>query len=329
MAARRALVTGAAGFIGCHLTERLVSVEGWDVRAVDNERSGDWSRIEVPVERVHADLAQLDTAALVGLCRDVDVLFHLAAEKHNSAPTPQKVIDLNVSATRRLFEGAARAEVGSVVFTSSLYAYGSMGPEPMRETDVPAPDTVYGISKVAGEHLLREAGRAYGLSWSAARMFFVYGPKQHAEGAYKSVIATNFERLLRGARPTIYGDGTQALDYLYVDDVVEALVKLADPRYDGCLLNLCTGHAVSISDLTGLMLRVSGSELEPFFCPPDWTAGSQRVGSPELAQAVLGWTATTPLEVGLEEVWRRLSGADLTPSAPPRRTESLETTEWR
>ena len=101
---------------------------------------------------------------LVELCRDVDVVFHLAAEKHNSAKaTPERIIDVNISATRRLFDAAGRAGCSKVVFASSLYAYGSMGPLPMHESDTPAPVTIYGMSKLAGEHMLRVAAREHPL----------------------------------------------------------------------------------------------------------------------------------------------------------------------
>lgn len=310
-----ALVTGAAGFIGCHLAERLV-VGGCAVRAVDNERSGDWNRLDVPVEKVHADLTELGDAELESLCRGVDVVYHLAAEKYNSSKsTPQKVIDLNVSATRRLYDAAARAGVRKVVFASSLYAYGSMGPGTMRETDVVEPTTSYGISKVAGEHFLRELERLEGLRWAVARLFFVYGPRQYAGGGYKSVIMANFERILHGEHPTIYGDGAQALDYVYVDDVVDGLIALAAPEHDRLLVNLCSGRAVSVAELTRLMLDIAGSDLEPVLCPPDWTAGSRRVGSPDAAAGWLGWRAATSLEDGVARVWDWLarSGAGRAP----------------
>jgi UDP-glucose 4-epimerase len=281
-----------------------VRVQGYDVRALDNERSGDWSRLTVPVERIDADLAALDEDELRALCAGADVVFHLAAEKHNASRLiPQRVIDVNISATRRLFESAARSGAGHVVFTSSLYAYGSLGPQPMRETDTVAPGTLYGISKVAGEGLLREMERLHGLSWTVARLFFVYGPEQYAAGGYKSVILANFERLQRGEAPTIYGDGRQALDYVYVDDAVDALLALADPGRSGTLVNVSSGRAISITELTSAMLRVAGSDFEPQHCPPDWTAGSIREGRPDLAAKTLGWRATTPIGSGLERVW--------------------------
>jgi UDP-glucose 4-epimerase len=306
---KQALVTGAAGFIGCHLVEALHAA-GCDVVGIDDERSGDWRRVQAPCTQVRRDIADLTPAELAELCSDVDVVFHLAAEKHNSAKaTPQKIIDVNISATRRLFDAAAQARRPKVVFASSLYAYGSMGPEPMRETDLPTPTTMYGVSKVAGEHLLRIARDDHRLSWSVARLFFVYGPRQYAEGGYKSVIVSNFERLARGEEPTVFGDGEQALDYVYIDDAVAALVVMAGPDHDGKTLNISSGHGTTVNALTAAMLSASGSRLAPRMCPPDWTAGSRRVGDATAAAGELGWKADTPIEAGLQRCWEWSGGS--------------------
>jgi nucleoside-diphosphate-sugar epimerase len=260
--------------------------------------------VTAPCRSVERDLADLSPDELVDLCRDIDVVFHLAAEKHNSAKaTPQRIIDVNISATRRLFDAARRAGCPKVVFTSSLYAYGSMGPHPMRERDEPTPDTEYGKSKLAGERMLglTEQDTAFGAT--VARLFFIYGPRQFAEGGYKSVIVSNFERLLRGEAPTVYGDGEQALDYVYVDDAVSALLAMTAREHDGKLLNIASGRPITVNELTATMLAVSGGNLEPRACPPDWTAGSLRAGDPTAAAAELGWKAETPIEVGLQRCW--------------------------
>ena len=298
-------MTGVAGFIGCHLAERLVGL-GWTVRGVDDGRSGDWSRLAVPVERTERDLASLSGGELQSLCRDADAVFHLAAEKHNSPTgTPQRTIEVNVSATQRLFDAAGKAGSSKVVFTSSLYAYG-LPPKPMAEDDVPEPTTLYGVSKLAGEHLLRVAERESGLRWTAGRLFFIYGPRQYAEGGYKSVIVKNFERIRRGERPVVFGDGEQALDYVYVDDCVDAVLAMVGSEHDGRTYNVARGQGLTVNELTRLMLAVSGSDLEPVTGPIDWTAGTVRVGSPELARRRLGWSATVPIEEGLARVWRWL-----------------------
>ena len=300
---RTALVTGAAGFIGCHLVERLVR-DGWSVRGLDDERTGDWSRVKVPVDRVDASLEKMTANEIDTACSGVDLLFHLAAEKHNTpGVTADRTVAVNVAATARLFDAAGASGVPKIVFTSSLYAYGSMGPDAMSESDLPAPSTVYGISKLAGEHLLRAAERAYGTQWSVARLFFIYGPRQLAAGGYPSVIVRNFERIRRGEAPVVNGDGAQALDYVFVEDCAEALVRLGTGDHHGLTINVASGRATSVRELTDSMVEVSGATVAPVAGPADWTDGSRRAGSTMLAGERLGWTATTPLDEGLRRVW--------------------------
>lgn len=297
-------MTGAAGFIGSRLVNTLCG-QGVEVIGIDNERSGDWSRVSPAVRRVDADIAALSEDDFVEVCEGADVLFHLAAEKYNSSlATPERVIATNVTSTSRLFRAACRAGPRSIVFTSSLYAYGSLGPEPMDERDLPAPTTSYGMSKVAGEHILRVVGRETGMAWSAARLFFIYGPNQHAEGGYRSVILRNFDRLRAGLPPVINGDGAQGLDYVYVDDAVDALIRMATIPGGVGVVNVASGRARTVSELTEAMLAVAGREgIDPDYAPPDWTAGSRRVGTTTRAREVLGWSATTPLDTGLRQVW--------------------------
>jgi nucleoside-diphosphate-sugar epimerase len=281
-----------------------LAAEGIEVVGIDDERSGDWSRVEAPCAQIARDVGDFPDDELLELCADVDLVFHLAAEKHNQArATPQRIIDVNISATRRLFDAAGRAKRPKVVFSSSLYAYGSMGPDPMNEADLPTPSTTYGVSKLAGEHLLRVAQQQHGLAWTVARLFFVYGPRQYALGGYKSVIVSNFERLVRGEVPTVYGDGEQTLDYVFVDDAIGALVAMAAPEHNAKTMNVASGRGVSINELTAAMITTSGSLSAPRSLPADWTAGSRRVGDPTLAARELGWKAETPLAVGLRRYW--------------------------
>ena len=296
-------MTGAAGFIGSHLVGRLLN-DGHTVVGIDDGRTGDWSRLDSRCSIINQDLTRFSADEFEKMLEGVDTLFHLAAEKYNSSKvTPQKVIAVNVDATQKLFDSAGRVGVRRVVFTSSLYAYGSLGPEDMSELDLPAPITVYGASKVMGEHLLRCVHRDHGLSWAVARPFFVYGPRQFAQGGYKSVIVKNFERMVAGELPIVNGDGKQSLDYVYIDDVVEGLIRLSKPDADGVTVNLGSGMGIAVNDLTTLMLDIADLDIDVQLGPADWTAGTRRVGNIFYARDRLGWKAEVKLESGLARVW--------------------------
>jgi UDP-glucose 4-epimerase len=238
--------------------------------------------------------------------RGADGLFHLAAEKHNqSKDSPVAVLRANVEGTQSLYASAVEARVTRVVFTSSLYAYGRMHAPPMQEDEVPAPSTVYGISKLAGEHLLRHFCNSGKLTGRALRYFFIYGPRQWAGMGYKSVIIKNAERLVVGQAPLVIGDGAQALDYVYVDDAVEATIAalLVPAPRELETLNIASGRAVPVRELLETLCAVAGKPYQPTHDAPDWTAGTSRAGDPRRAETSLGWRAQTSLTDGLRRTW--------------------------
>jgi len=304
---RNVLVTGAAGFIGGHLCHELMRLNFGEIIGVDCLRSGTWDRTPDSVRRVEREISSISLDEWIELLSEVDVLFHLAAEKHNpSISTPQRLISTNVSATETVIRAAAIANVGRVVFTSSLYAYGSMGPDSMSEADVPRPTTLYGASKLMGEHILASVDLELGLSWNCARLFFIYGPHQFAEGGYKSVIVSNFQRIISGKKPIIRGDGLQSLDYVFIDDCIDALVTLATADSDRNVINVATGSPTSLWDLTTMMLRIADSPLQPTFAPHDWTFGSSRFGSTVAAKSLFGWESKTSIYQGLTNTFNSI-----------------------
>lgn len=308
------MVTGGCGFIGSHLTHALAARGAKRVVVLDSLRYGkpeNLGALAEQVEVVQYTLGESPEDVLKPALEGVTHLFHLAAEKHNqSKDSPARVYQSNIVGTHTLFENAVEAGVKKIVFTSSLYAYGRMTGAPFVESEVPQPRTVYGISKLAGEHVLAHFGQTQGTAWNVLRYLFVYGPKQFAGLGYKSVIMKNFERILSGEPPVILGDGAQELDYVFVDDVVEATLMAMESPLTNEVLNIASGHGTRIDDLTEAMLRVSGSTLLPTYGPADWTHGSRRVGNAERAAEVLGWRATTPLDVGLRRTfdWIRQTG---------------------
>jgi len=299
------VVTGGAGFIGSHLVRALVAAGARRVRVLDDLGCGDAASVGAGVDLVRVRLGWDDP---MDHFAGADYVFHLAAHKHNSSrDRPLDLVRANIDGTYQVLRAATAHRVRRMVFTSSLYVYGRMAGPPCREDDCPGPTTVYGISKLAGEHLVRHFATSFGLPGTILRLFFVYGPRQFAGMGYKSVIVKNFERLLAGAPPVIYGDGAQALDYVYVDDVVDALLRALDPDVAGELFNVASGVGIPVRDLVATMTDVAGARCAPAFEPADWTAGSSRRGSPAKIAERLGWRPRVDMREGLRRTvaWMR------------------------
>jgi UDP-glucose 4-epimerase len=277
------------------------------VTIVDSMRFANQHHAELQRERVQvirhtlgADPFDQLAPALDG----VELLFHLAAEKHNqSLATPEQLLASNVTGTYALFDAAGKAGVKKLVFSSSLYAYGRVAGAPLVETELSPPWSLYGISKLTGEHLAGHARRQHGIAAVSLRYFFTYGTRQFPGTGYKSVIVSNFERLRRGEAPLVLGDGQQALDYIFVDDVVEATIRAMELPVDGEVINIGSGTPTSINALTKTMLEVAGSDAAPAYGPADWTAGSSRVADASKAHRLLGWRPTVSLRDGLARTY--------------------------
>lgn len=305
------LVTGGAGFIGSHLISRLVTLGAKRIVALDSLRYGDPTNLGAAASKVELfkfTLGSDPKSQLDEVMHAVDYVFHLAAEKHNqSKDTPYQVLHSNVDGTLSLFESAAAARVKKLVYSSSLYAYGRMHAPRFEETELPQPRTIYGISKLAGEHLCTYSKEKLGLSCNVLRYLFIYGPRQFAGMGYKSVIVKNFERIIKGESPIVFGDGQQKLDYVFVDDCVDATISalLHDSSVE--VFNVASGRGVSVLELVKTMLRVADSKLKITFEPADWTAGTERVGSGVKAERELGWSPKVSLEDGLRQTYEWIS----------------------
>jgi UDP-glucose 4-epimerase len=296
----RVVVTGAAGFIGSALCNYLASE--FLVTGLDNLSTGDWSRCSENVNKVNVDISKMKHSALQEFLTDAKYVFHLAAVKlHNQVNDYHAIQKSNIEGSRRIFEAATSAKVEKIVFASSLYSYGNLGPSIMHETDALNPQNFYGLSKAYGESLLRIITRRNDVDYAIARLFFIYGPNQFASGGYKSVIIKNIENVINGHPLEVYGDGAQSLDYVYIDDCVEILAQLAKSEFQGHM-NISTGAAVSINTVLKSISRLSG-ESRVIEKPADWTQGSIRVGSTLLREKVLGPRAMVTIEEGLNRTW--------------------------
>jgi UDP-glucose 4-epimerase len=308
------MVTGGCGFIGSHLVRRLLADGVRRVVIVDSLGYGDPANLGAidrePIELVRFTLGTDPPARLAPHLRGIDCLFHLAAEKHNqSKGNPAALLHANVDGTCALFEFAARSGVRRTVFASSVYAYGRMVGPDLDESEPLLPTTIYGISKLCGERLLAHFARETAMEGSVLRYFFVYGPRQYAGTGYRSVILRNFGRMLAGEAPVVVGDGRQTLDYVFVDDVVEATIRCMECPTASQTLNVGSGVATSINELTAAMLAVTGSARDPAYAEADETAGTRRVASIARIRSALDWRPCVPLEEGLRRTLAWMQGA--------------------
>lgn len=296
------LVTGAAGFIGSHLVEALLTA-GWEVRAVDSitpyydvaqkEANARAFEEDVPLERV-----DLTTASLAPLLDDVDVVFHQAAQPGVRASWEvfDSYVDANVRLTHRLLEAALKAGVSRLVYASSSSVYGNRQSYPTRETDVPEPVSPYGVTKLAGEHLCRLYAVERGLQTSSLRYFTVYGPRQRPDMAMHRLI----EAALSGSSFPMYGDGRQVRDFTYVGDVVRANLAAATAEIPAAsVFNVAGGGATTLANVVSLVEELVGATIR-IERKGDQAGDVFRTGgSAELARDLLGWTPDVRLEEGL------------------------------
>ena len=311
LAGARVVVTGGCGFIGSHLVQRLLAEGAGEVVVVDSLRTGVAEAVTSLGPRVRLlrhDLGAEPPHPLPEALRGAAGLFHLAAEKHHTSGTAHDVLRTNVAGTAALFDAARAAGVPRIVFASSVFAYGRTSGAPMREDEPAQPRTAYGMSKLLGERLLAHAA-GVGRGHVVLRYFFVYGPRQHPGLGYKSVIVRNYERLRRGETATVYGDGRQALDYVYVDDAVEAALLAFQRGRAGAVYNVGAGAPVAVDDLVDRLIRASGRSARKEYLPPDETAGTCRVADVARIAEELGWRAQVPLDEGLARTWRWMTGA--------------------
>ncbi|MBW3590209.1 MAG: GDP-mannose 4,6-dehydratase [Actinobacteria bacterium] len=299
----RAVVTGGAGFIGSHLTERLHS-EGHEILVIDDLSAGE-SRVgiieAVGVEIVRADIRSEQASEAIASFRP-EVVFHLAAQMdvRRSVNDPAFDAEVNILGTLRMLSAAANAGARFINTPSGGAMYGELPADSVGfdEETRPAPMSPYGISKLAGEHYCRFFGELRGLEFVSLALANVYGPRQDPHG--EAGVVAIFGRKLRDREPcVIYGDGKQTRDYVFVGDVVEAYLAALD-RGAGETVNIGTGVETSVVDLYTQMARLAGSEAEPVF-EPERAGELQRVAlDVSKAKRILGWTPKTSLAEGLQ-----------------------------
>ncbi|MCO4769241.1 MAG: NAD-dependent epimerase/dehydratase family protein [Deltaproteobacteria bacterium] len=311
---RGALVTGGAGFIGSSLVRALLA-RGWSVVVLDDLSTG--SRDALP--RVHDGLrfiegSILDDEVLRAAAAGAEAVFHLAAQVSvpESVVNPERTERINIVGMQKVLEASRSAGARSVVFTSSCAVYGDPAQLPVGETSPLQALSPYADSKARGETL--------GYAWAddhagfgAVRLFNVYGPGQDSGGAYAAVIAAFAAAARRGEAPTIFGDGLQTRDFVHVDDVVAALILLAERVGEGGSagpFNVGTGRAVTLLELWSEIASVFGVDLPAAHGPARDGDILHSCADLSAIRQTLDWSATMPLGAGLRSMLEPTGGPE-------------------
>lgn len=310
-----ALVTGCAGFIGSHLTDRLLA-DGYEVIGVDSfedyypremkEANLDQASDHDAFMLVEANILALAADERLGqFVKDADVVFHLAAQPGVRASWGEKFhiySDNNVLATQALLENAKGAGTAAFVYASSSSVYGDTAVFPMREDAECAPYSPYGVTKLAAEHLCRLYTRNFGLHTASLRFFTVYGPRQRPDMAFRRFI----EKVFAGEPIGIYGDGGQTRDFTYVADIVDGLIAAAGAPA-GTVANLAGGSRVSLAEAVVTLGEAMDTEVGVEHLGVQAGDVRDTWASIEVAERVLGYEPKVGLAEGLaaEVEWFR------------------------
>lgn len=297
------LVTGAAGFIGSHITEELIR-RGDKVIALDNLSAG--SILNIPNEAIFQNGSVLDSTLLQTICTEynIDGIFHLAAiaSVKKSIENPLLVHKVNTTGTVTILEIARMHDIKKVVLSASAAAYGDNPSFPKTETMNPSPLSPYATSKIAAEFYLKNYNDLYGMHNTTLRYFNVFGPRQDPNGEYAAVISKFSERITKNLPIIIYGDGEQTRDFVFVKDVVQANLCAMDSTNSKSadLFNIGTGIQTSLNTLAKLMMSIAGRKVP--ICYESVRNGDVRFSCADIskAQTVLHYHPLYSLEDGLK-----------------------------
>ncbi len=312
----RVLVTGGAGLIGSHIADRLADEGAGEIVVLDNLSRGRLENLQSAMTsgRVRLDRADVrDRSAVARAMAGIDVVFHEAAIRiTHCAEAPRECLEVLIDGTFNVLEAAVAAKVKKLVFASSASVYGQAEIFPTPETQHPYDNqTLYGGAKVAGEQMLRAFHQMYGLDYVALRYFNVYGPRMDVYGVYTEVMIRWIDAIERGERPLIFGDGTQSMDFVYVDDVARANILAATSACTDQAINVASGSETTLLELLQTLLRVMGADLEPEFRPErKVNAVRRRLAAIDKADRLLGFRTAVGLPDGLRRLvaWKQNAG---------------------
>lgn len=307
----RVLVIGGAGFLGSHIVDQLTESAAREIVVLDNFVRGTRENLDMATRDSRVRLVEgsvTDVSLLRDLMTGTDYVFHLAALwLYECVHQPRSALEVNVVGTYNVVEAAAEANVKKVVYSSSASVYGDAAFTPMTEDHPFNNRTMYGATKIAGEQFFRAFHEQRGLDYAGLRYMNIYGPRMDYKGTYVSVIMKVLDRIDTGEPPVIFGDGSQAYDFVHVEDVARANILALEADATDEFFNIGIGVKTTIRELVDLLLQITQSDLQPEYRPQEQMFVTHRVGSTEKAESMLNFRATIPLEDGLRSVveWRR------------------------
>ena len=295
----RFLVTGGAGFLGSTLANRLVE-DGHEVRVLDDLSNGRQAYLHPTIEFTAGDVDNIPL--LWTLLPDIDCVYHLAARVSvaQSILYPREYNRVNVGGTVSLMEAMRDTGVRRVVFASSGAVYGRLRQQPVHENDIPQPDSPYAVSKLAAEQYIHTIGELWGLETVALRIFNAYGPRQSLPLSHAPVVPRFLQQALTGGSIVIFGDGQQSRDFVYVSDVVEALVSAATVKgVNRQVINIGSGVETTITALVDQIEQVTGKVVNRIVNRTKAGGVARLVADISRAQTVLGLRPFVSLADGL------------------------------
>ncbi len=304
----RVLITGGAGLIGSHIADALIDTGVSDIVVLEDFTRGRRENLATAAASGRVSVIEGDLRRVEDVARaidGVDVVFHQAAIRITQcAEDPRLAKEVLVDGTFNLLEAAVRANVRKVVAASSASVYGLAEIFPTEENHhAYANRTIYGAAKLFNEGLLRSFNDMYGLNYLALRYFNVYGPRMDVFGAYSEVLIRWMEAIASGQPPTIFGDGSDTMDFVHVRDIARANLLAAGSDATDAVFNIGTGVETSLNQLADQLLAVMGSTLKPRYAPArKVNPVSRRLASVAAARDRLGFRAEVSLDDGLRSL---------------------------
>ena len=297
----KAAVTGGAGFIGSNLVDKLLE-QGHDVIVIDNFSSGKDNNLVQHKNNPHLTVHRKNiNDDLASEFKGVEVVFHLAAIPlvQYSIQHPKETHHNNVTGTLNVLENARSAGVKRLIFVSSASIYGDQEKLPFTEDMLPKPMSPYAAHKITGEYYCKLFYQLYGLETVCLRFFNVYGPRHDPSSSYACLIPRSIARVLRGESITIFGDGEQTRDFVYVGDIADATIAAAFSTSSSCLgesINIASGKETSVNEIAKTILSLHSGKID--YMPPV-KEPRRNVADNTKAQKLLGWTPKITLKQGL------------------------------